>query len=396
MKKLLAVLLALFAVSAAFSVTPIESAAAVRDTPTPGPTSTPAPPRGTPSPSVTPIATVTPSATPSSTPTAVPSPTELPGVHDDSVWHPVSADVSHTHNANPADVNHIFGPVEVWFGGRSISYPWQTPNENQHKHEGYKWAVDADTGCPPLRNADNCVKAYRVLHHVVGGPVGAATRNHSYWTEALVCNPNNLSDCGIIRQGGWVSYQCLSVAPRPPDNLVHIPLPSDNPNECQGPPLGLKGPGYRHHNLIDDPEPVHTWNSNRNMDIQTEVNAGAVIAFSTHDDWQGIDPNDHLRFELICPDFQCEFNHSTERFHGLMWRDEYIALFDTGGRANYNGFSDRWGNPVEGCTEAGLDCVPLVLENMPLGKAQLGLSSVGEAIEFDLSPDGEFWIEYPN
>ena len=65
-------------------------------------------------------------------------------VHQANQWHSLwnhqhGCHYDHTHNANPTVANGLFGPPGAMIGGQSLSYPWQTPNENQLKHEGYKY-----------------------------------------------------------------------------------------------------------------------------------------------------------------------------------------------------------------------------------------------------------------
>lgn len=341
------------------------------DTPSPA-TDTPVPPTDTPIP-----------------PTDTPVPTPE---HNKTEWHPVTADIAHTHNADPSLLNNIFGPVEVWTNGQSISYPWQTGSaptfENQIKHEGYKWAVKDLGGCQNRAPNENCITAFRLLHHTVGGAVGAVTGVHSFWVEMKICT-RDLAQCGIMRTGGHVSYGCLSL--RTGGVRTHMPLSNDL-TDCSN----LEGSPYRHHKYIDDVEQGQvlafgTWNSDRG------INVAAAFGFSTDDDWQGIDPADPARIQLLCPDFQCENNHSREVVFFVAVTERFLSQFAVGGIANYSGFSDRLGNPVPDCAPLGVDCVPLSLENVPASVgARMNEAAPWPREEFDLSPPGEFWIEYPN
>ena len=206
-------------------------------------TSTPVPPTDTP---------VPPTDTPMP-PTDTPIP---PTEHNKTEWHPVSADISHTHNADPDSVAHIFGPILDYLP-QSISYPWQTTNENLNKHEGYKWGVAEHSICiqRAVYVGRNCVMAWRIEHHQVGGSVGAVTRFHSGYAELLICDFHDLQDCGILRIGQpLVDYGCLRS--NRPIVREHIPLPSDG-NCADRVVDGLyKGAPYREHTALENGSPV--------------------------------------------------------------------------------------------------------------------------------------------
>jgi hypothetical protein len=73
-------------------------------------------------------------------------------------------------------------------------------------------------------------------------------------------------------------------------------------------------------------------------------------------------------------------------------------------RVTYTGYTDRWGNIVQGCTAIALDCVPVVMENLPVGLyhvnvAAYGLTGVHEGLpDYDVyfgdTPSG--WIGSEN
>jgi len=67
---------------------------------------------------------------------------------------------THTHNAagnydysfngsyvfKADELNSIFGDY-TFFTGSEVSYPWETPSENQNKHPAYKWMTLVDVPC---------------------------------------------------------------------------------------------------------------------------------------------------------------------------------------------------------------------------------------------------------
>ena len=137
-----------------------------------------------------------------------------------------------------------------------------------------------------------------------------------------------------------------------------------------------------------------------NWNTRTGCQFRIAFAFSTKDDWQGIDANNPPRLELLCPAFDCEYNHSTEAFYDVRIFAGPLTQFDDGtGHANFNGKVNRFGNVVDPNCTPGPDCTRLILENVPLGEASFSRRAAPAFLpyeDFDLSPPGEFWIEYPN
>jgi hypothetical protein len=72
------------------------------------------------------------------------------------------------------------------------------------------------------------------------------------------------------------------------------------------------------------------------------------------------------------------------------------ALF--GSVANASGFTDVYGIVDESCTEVGPACVPFILENVKMGISYQHRDGVQgyRYINYDISPDGVFWIAFPN
>lgn len=343
----------------------------LQDTPV-APTDTPVPPTDTPEPS-----------------------------HDRTAWHPVSADVSHTHFSNPDEVAHIFGPI-LDFLPQSISYSWETTNENLNKHEGYKWGVAEHTECIQRESyvGQNCIMAWRIEHHSVGGPLGQQTRFHSGYGELLICTPNQ-QDCGILRIGiPLVDYGCLRS--NRPIHREHIPLPADDDGleDCADKVVDGLYHGSPYRDTIDNGlVPLVNGRVGSAWNSEGGEQGSVSWAFLVHDDWQGTVRNDPLTLDFanfVCPDFQCEYNHSTEGFYRVIVKNGWLRQFVVDGFANFNGTIDAEGNPNPGCT-LGPDCAPLILENVPAGTANFTRSTTITPLEeFDLSPPGEFWIEYPN
>ena len=77
---------------------------------------------------------------------------------------------------------------------------------------------------------------------------------------------------------------------------------------------------------------------------------------------------------------------------------------DTDSRAgfvSYQGYTDRQGNIVTGCTAPALDCVPLFISGVPVGYGVWDTPTdngkwLDRWRDFDVSPGSEWWIQYPN
>jgi len=169
-------------------------------------------------------------------------------------------------------------------------------------------------------------------------------------------------------------------------------LSGDNPR-ATGPTSGL---GKRSH-FIDGFE---IWYTN------SPGGSGGVIDPTAHrfvfltllfpEPWGPLNPNDPSEQTFYCPSFDCTSNNSRARLHGLiLYLDSPVFDLDGNGIINFSGYADRYGNVVQGCTVPGVNCVPLVIDNVPVGVYILP-EGQGRMIEGDISPSGEFWIRYPN
>jgi hypothetical protein len=314
----------------------------------------------------------------------------------------------HEHKDNPRELDPVFGTWIYEIAGGEISYPWQTfkmepgtadnypqpiepgATENEHKHEGYGWLTLKDIPCNQSEST-GCVTHARAQYHAIFAGPGAVTRYHSYWLEARGCLQSSPDTCGIIRTGGWLDFGYL-YGEKPDGERVVVQLP-DMPSEPIEPPTGPK----RSHKLRagDAPNASAVW-----YGFNRDAAVSPKIAILTNDVWQNIDVNDPGAIKLFCPDFQCNKNGSTMQLHQFAFFAQRSLDQDDDGRIDFNGYVDRYGNIVEGCTDIGLDCVPLVIEGLPIEPQDEHftryLVTVDAMQEYDISPDGEWWIEYPN
>lgn len=304
----------------------------------------------------------------------------------------------HTHGVDPADT--IFSDVA---GDWGVSYPWQTPNENEMKHKGYiNLYTVAENGCEQFGTVTgNCITHILYQVHTMGTPMAIRTRFHSYRYAARVCKPGT-NDCGIITGGGHADYGTLHC----PYKKGSCPLPSDPVNPAGGllpEKVAMDQPPYRatpeltnkQRNLRSEVL-VQFWNNlqgKNNYEYYTDhPNEIVGTAWGFTDSWGWVDQSDVMTDHFQCIDGSCGYNHS--RAHLWTFRIRVPAeLGNKNSMITTTAYTDRHGHLVEGCTTAGVDCVPLVLNNVPGGTAllnrrvtqgkKIGNAYSGQPYEFD-------------
>jgi hypothetical protein len=328
--------------------------------------------------------------------------------HNASSWHSLidsdnGCHYDHEHKHDPEQVDEVFGKVGEWAGFQdSISYPWHTPNENEMKHEMYGWVVRTDI---PRHGEGIYIKDFRLQYHATSANPDILTRYHSYSLEAQICNQQG--DCGVVRTGGWVDFGALNVKVYE-DGEYYECLIAEDPQTCTD-----SSRRKIHYRLKLDPNVLTNetkaeffWYGSAFPMTGYKGPLRTQIALATADSWINVDPQDPSKNEFFCPNFDCEKNGSTIQAHVVSIRipekDREIDFDpDNGGFSTYSGYTDRFGRIVESCESVSLDCIPVELENVPQGQAQhrddkhLDLSTAGMT-DFDISPEGEYWIKFPN
>jgi hypothetical protein len=351
---------------------------ATPETPTPTPTAT-----------LTPLASVTPSERQAPYAGAPLCPDSL---HESTRFHTLwnaaaGCHYDHEHKHDPKEVDDIFGSVGAWFGGSEISYPWETPNENHHKHEAYGWLVRRDI---PAHGENLWIKDFRLQFHAMSGPTDTVTRYHSFSLEARICRQDG--QCGIVRRGGWIDFGKLDVT-----GYGTVPLPG------QDDPAVLADDGRRRIHYFDNPEiPEFFWYG-RNMPPDSAPESPDLsIALASGDTFSRVDPDNPGAMNFFCPDFHCDKNGSTIQAHVVqVVTISHLHDPDGDGFVDIDSYVDRYGDYASGCQEVSLDCTPILFEHVPLGDVQhrddedLRFGPKG-AKDFDLSPPGEWWIRFPN
>ncbi len=327
--------------------------------------------------------------------------------HNPNEWHglidnEINCHYDHEHKHDPNEVANIFGEAGDWFGGTSLSYPWETPNENQYKHRVYGWVVRSDI---PSNNREIWIKDLRWQFHATSAPLtnqdgsvhgGFLGRFHSYSLEAQVCN--NGGQCGLVRTGGWIDFGNLEI--NGIDDCVFLPTDPSQQEACQS--LGRRRIHYYFPGSGIPGRSTFFWYGRAGLiDGALPALHPVQVALATGDGSVNLYPDDLYNIHFYCPDWDCHLNNSTIQAHvvGFAVRNDYDL--DGDGIANYNGYTDRYGALVDNCNAPGLDCVPLVIEHAPVGNVQhrddrdAGIGVEG-TVDFDLSPPGEYWIRYPN
>jgi hypothetical protein len=328
--------------------------------------------------------------------------------HDGTMWHGlwnanIGCHYDHTHNADPF-ATEFAERVATW--DQSISYPWQTSHENSLKHQGYKYAYVSDLDCSKrIDDGDNCVKASLIQLHAIGSQVGITTRFHSYRAIALISEGVN-DEPGIIELGGHSDFGILHC----PYKDQHCSLPND-PSDVDFSLMQFHPPYRATASLaglereLESGMIIQSWNSGWQPSVSqyypVRYNLLFEFDFQSADAWGVVNPDDLTQLHLVCPTGDCPYNHSTLRIYEIVIRVPQ-ELAGTDGRVNYVGFTDVQGNISDECTSVGAECVPLIIENAPVGLAtfRLPVGNLPLSVypDYDIFFDGvtSGWIQYPN
>ena len=332
-------------------------------------------------------------------PSATPAPTDTPAPtgHNDTEWHPLTEAIGHEHGSDPNSVNDIFGEPGCWFGncGQSISYPFETLNENVLKHEVYTWIVLRDL--PP--NRDPWIKAFRMEAHFTGGAfrnpsdptqafAGYLARFHSAMIEAQVCRQSD-GTCGFVRIALRMDTGCLRI------NGAYHCLPGEE--DANGSVRIYRAQQFWASGFPPAGRSNILWYTK----FYGTPFGLLALNLEANDSSVNVDPDEISTLNLLCPAFDCEFNDSLKWVHRMKFRTLSFADPDGDGLVSDSGFLNQSGSVDAGCTSPSSVCLPYSGNNAPIGKYSYapGLQLPAEEpimLEFDTSPPGEFWIRHPN
>ena len=278
---------------------------------------------------------------------------------------------------NPHDVDDIFGTQIYSDWGSDILPLWAAG-----VHGGHTWLTWRDFDCAAeFSKGNNCAKAGRINFHIVfasGKP--QTVRFHSGWRELYVCD--EIGNCGFKREGGKFDTNQLRI------DGVNIPLPDDDLLPFIG------NVRKEHRGLGTSPAgggPSISWYT------AFRTNGGFNTQIIAKDGWGPSNPADPFELIFWCPDFQCSFNASRLTIgqnNGGIDPIKYPPSDD--GLVDIFQFVDQFGVDAPSCTSIGPDCVPFEAVNLPPGVFGAFQPLSPNTFEGDISPDGEFWIEYPN
>lgn len=346
--------------------------------------------------------------------------TEAPActTHDPTKYHglwdaELGCHFDHVHFADPLapEVVAIFGDYTD-YTGQEVSYAWQTfagatpgyptppPDaiyELDAKGNGYKFDFynfpPAQYGCPVAQTGTASVpNAWLIERHSLGHKGDFMARVHSVWAMVRFCIPNQPGQVAYLYTGGWQDFgQRIS----PYQGHIY-PIPG-SPSPTYPSP---RAP-YIAHSCINHADCAGQNESNTSWISFAQMIPGHKLlgfGFRSNDSQQKIDASGGFNtadptFVYLCNDGNgnyvaagCRFNHSTG--HTYQVTGNIPASYDLldgvdDDRVNYTGYTDRWGNVVSGCTANALDCVPVVMINLPVGKyhvnvAQYGITGVHE------------------
>ncbi len=373
--------------------------------------------------------------------------------HDDTKWHGLvnveaKCHYDHEHGDDPNYVNDIFGEPGVWFNkpGQSISYPWQTfalpsttteqealassgtegQKENNLKHEGYYWIVRRNQTCD---GGTYCITDFRTeVHFMSSHHNEVGSRWHSFAFEGRLCkDPKDASTCGIYRTGGWVDHRQLVITNSPSDDcwttinglkegktvngkIIAVP------NDSQFRNINSEGltDEFRCHKNVTEAMVKAMPNGSTNNTVAEWWAAGASdfrYVVKVFDPISNVDPTNPTGVTAANVPF-CKQGDPTCRWNNSLitasqgYTTQIYADADTNGDGKTDftqgkRYMNRFGGSNSSCTTAGLDCIPLILDKVPLapngGNQRYSNKQCDSCslVDHDLTPVGvPSWIQW--
>lgn len=276
-----------------------------------------------------------------------------------TLWNAVEGcHYDHHHGDDPHELDDLFGTSLFSLMGGEISHPWQTFSdagpENVLKHAGYFWHVRRNL--QPQPGQDAYVKAFRLLVHQHPTGRDSDVRFHSGVFEAVVAGTDGAE--GYIQiPGMWIDFGHLLVDGR---KVLDVGMEAE--------------PGrHRQHGSRGAPQIIWYGASRATHapDPRGRIPRGFVsISTSVHDVWDYTSPGNPSRVD----DYAC-FGSPRCQANATLLRPHLIGVQvprvlrpivdpDRNGIADWTGYTDRYGVPVDGCAGTGLDCVPVTLRGI--------------------------------
>ncbi len=309
----------------------------------------------------------------------------------------------HEHGDSPYTADDTFGTGYYTVAGGAISYPWETVHENMDKHKTYKWIVREGLGCfnDQYITSPGCITDFRAqVHADMFNVVGDY---HSMALEMRVCLVADPANCGFVRLGGWQYTGDFTI-----DNLIvydrpDLPyLPTDT--------------RQIHAASVGDPR-----NDSWYMGMANPLSVR--VAHRTQDNWgyYALPMTYPITTPMTLNDYHffcdvdtvtgqapagCITNGSKRMPDVVSFQPGQIrSVIDPDNNlvADYQGYTDRYGNIVAGCTAISLDCIPISFENVPLPLGiwyqwRVPFTNTVQVREYDFTFNGQpsGWIRFPN
>jgi hypothetical protein len=353
-----------------------------------------------------------PTATPPPKPTATPPTGGIPSCpHDSKKWHglvernasgQITCTYGHEHKDDPRSLDDKFGPLQ--YG--EISHPWETAQENLEKHRVYSWYVVRDIPCiNPDAGKTLSFTDFRVQAHA-DGHAGAQTRFHSYSIEAFGCDKSDPAYKGYVRIGGHADFGHLLLT-KNPNPVIDVPLPVDNDPNCGD--ANAKISRRQHMAAGSNLAGLWFWYGDNNGCHLPGGGTRPVILNTlgiSQEDWGPINPaafNNPLLFHGTISGVTYNASRA-EPVHVLgIHLPGFADKLDgtTDGKVTWEGYVNRYGEMVSGCTTPSMDCVPIKVQGMKLGTHLYRRSaqpSLPPTREYDVAnpATGQSLIVFPN
>lgn len=374
-----------------------------------------------------------------------------------SVFGPLWAWLPDKHKAQLPTTQTVSYPWQTWSGLDIGAAPPAGKMENDLKHNGYLWLTrtpdDFGNGagnCEPLYNTPNCITHFREQIHALSGMPDALTHTHSFWLEARVCkggtDGKDNSKCGIYRGGGHVGFGRFGTT------RFNITVPgqqellpffyTDGPSETNDwnrngileeweyyylrPDGTHRDGGIRLHGGMA-PDDVHanakdfTWYPEGRPSMVALVGTSFGPLLYTPN---GVTYNKG-GYNLVGPEWsqirrqvyycadptKCRWpNGAQKEAHFVILRvptewdgAPYDEDRTKDGYFTFHGYTNRWGDLLTNgqCNNSplGADCIPTVYDHVPVADADTqhrDSSSNIPMYDYDITPAGKYWIQFPN
>lgn len=385
---------------------------------------------------ILPTVTPTPTAEVTGTPTATNTPPPVGSMplcddHDDQVFHELISEsgdchYDHFHGSDFSDLDFIMLTDEIesppWpWGNENITLPNQTPNENEEKHTGnirFVGSTASDISSDDFQEfisknipgVNGAVVAWRIQTHTVGAERALMVRVHSNYGQVWVENSDET--LGFIGAGGWGDwgklmspYKVNTIETMFDDefDLAGISFPAINPNQ--------NVPPYRAGETQEGDNVTGRYASQWNLcsNAAGAQNPPICFDFVAFEDFGGVDDAEGIQDWLGCTDGTCDNNHSLFRVYEIIVETPSELTPGADGKINYSGWTNLHGQIVDESecvtNEYGVfPCAPLEIVNMEPGRYafRVDVGTNGRfppndrwMLDFDTSPPGEAWIDYP-